>query len=131
MKRTLAIAFILSSIVNATNFYYENGEKIEVTQLPESRNFEGNSSNTITYYKTSKGHKVGVVNEILLKCHTGIVCEDVLKKYETNAIQKLSDTIFLIEVDKDKNIFKVSQTLYEDKDIEFAHPNFIKSKKRR
>lgn len=133
MKKTVvSLLFTLSIASVAADFYYENGQKVEVTKLYEKRSLEQNSSiKNVTYYKTSKGHKIGVLNEILVQCKIGVNCKELLKKYDVSLVTTLSDTIFLVNIAKDKNVFEVSQELYEDNDVELAHPNFIKEKKRR
>jgi hypothetical protein len=128
MKKQIVLSLLALTIVGCANdFYYENGKKVEVTKLKEKRN---NRSET-TYYKTSSGHKVGVTDEILVQCSASKDCEKVLEKYKLSAVSRLSDEIFLVKITKDKNIFEISQKLYEDANITSAHPNFLKTKKRR
>ena len=127
IKRVFIPIFLLIVVGNATEFYYENGKKVEVTKLKEQRDKRDN----VTYYKSSKGHKIGVKDDILVQCRADIDCTRVLSKYETISLLSLSDKIILVTISKDKNIFKFSQKLYEDEDIAIAHPNFIKVRKRR
>lgn len=128
MKRAVILSlFALTVMGCASDFYYEKGQKVDVTQLKEQRD----SKDSVTYYKTSTGHKVGVTNEILVQCKADVNCTDVLAKYETLSVSNLSETIFLVSVDQEKNVFEVSRTLYDDRDIEMAHPNFVKAKERR
>ena len=128
MKLKLLMPLLALTIAGcASNFYYEEGEKIEVIQLKEKRS----SIDNVTYYKTSKGYKVGVNNEILLQCVEATDCKEILSKYALISITSLSDKILLVKVSEDENVFEMSQKLYEDKSIEFAHPNFIKVRKRR
>lgn len=131
-KAVISSLFALSILSVAADFYYENGQKVEVSKLYEKRSVEQNASiKKVTYYKTSKGHKVGVLNEILVQCKTGINCKELLNKYDIASVTALSDTIFLVNIATDQNVFEISQKLYEDKDVELAHPNFVKEKKRR
>ncbi|MCH9741354.1 MAG: hypothetical protein K0U38_11040 [Epsilonproteobacteria bacterium] len=128
MRKTILLPILALTVVGcAGDFYYENDKKVEVTKVAEKRD---NKSN-VTYYKTSNGHKVGVTNEILVQCKADVDCTKVLSKYETLSVSNLSDTILLVTVATEKNVFEVSQTLYNDADIEVAHPNFIKEKVRR
>lgn len=133
MIKSIFIPLIgLTAFGFATDFYYEGGQKIEVTKLYESRSFEHNDSiRSVEYYKTSRGHKVGVVNEILVQCKSNVNCEELLKKHDVLAVTALSDTIFLVSISEDKNVFEMSQGLYEDSGVEIAHPNFVKEKRRR
>jgi hypothetical protein len=116
----------------ASDFYYENGKKVEVLKI-ESNEIQKKKVNedAVKYYKTSTGHKIGVKNDILVECNEKIDCREVLAKYETVSLNALTDTIFLVKISKDKNVFEFSQKLYEDTDIKIAHPNFRKEKRRR
>ena len=128
MKKEIILGLIaLTLFGNATDFYYENGKKVEVVKINEKR---VNDSN-ITYYKTSKGHKIGVKNDILVECKEGVNCKSILSNYETLTISALTDTIFIVTIAKDKNIFEFSQTIYENSNIKIAHPNLRKTKRRR
>lgn len=132
IKSTSILLIGLTVTGCATNFYYENDQKVEVTQLHESRSYDGNNSKkSVDYYKTSTGHKVGVTNEILVQCKTNVDCKKVIKEYEPLSIVALSDSIFLVSITEDKNVFEMSQILYSHDEIKLAHPNFIKEKKRR
>lgn len=128
MKIKLLMPLVALTMVGcASDFYYENGKKIELSKVKEKRE----NSNDISYYKNAEGRKLGVKNEILLQCVVAKGCKEVLAKYELDSVSALSDKIFLVKVSEDKNVFEMSQKLYEDEAIEIAHPNFIKTKKRR
>lgn len=70
-------------------------------------------------------------NEVLLKCKSKIDCEKVLIKHNLKNSSKLTDTIYLIKLDDNKDAKDISKILKNDSDIEYAHPNYIKTKKRR
>ena len=133
MKNKILIPLLgLTLLGCASDFYYENGKKVELVKLETSEVQEKKShEGEVKYYKTSKGHKVGVKDDILVECHEKVSCKEVLSKYETLSITSLTKSIFVVKVAKDKNIFEFSQKLYEDADIKIAHPNFRKEKRRR
>jgi len=133
MKKKIIMSLIgLSLLTEASDFYYENGKKVEVVKIEKSHKQQKKSSGTeVEYYKTSKGHKVGVKNDILVECQEDADCQEVLSAYETLSVEALSDTIFMVTIAKDKNVFEFSQKLYEDIKIKIAHPNFRKEKRRR
>ncbi len=115
----------------ASEFYYENGQKIELVKLEANEAQQKRSDDEVKYYKTAKGHKVGVKDDILVECKEGVKCQEVLSKYEVGSITALNETVFLVKVAKGQNLFELSQKLYEDDDIAIAHPNFRKEKRRR
>ena len=127
MKNKIVISLIAMSIlVNADNFYYENGNIVEVSEMRQSRD-----NNGIKYYMSSKGNKIGIKNDLLVECVDDVNCSSILSKYDTTSIKNITDTIYLVTIDNSKNIFEFSQKLYLDNNIKIAHPNFRKEKKRR
>jgi len=125
-KLSLLILFCLSLFAN--NSFYQNGNLVTLTPLKEARDINNNS---VKYYQTQYGQKVGVTNQILLKCNNDVDCTKTLNKYSFQNITKLTTTIYLITIFNSEDVFEVSKKLYEDENIQFAHPNFLKEKKRR
>ena len=70
-------------------------------------------------------------NEVLVKCIEGVSCVDVLSTYKFNQINKLTNTIYIINLNNTKDAKEVSTLLKTNNRIKFAHPNYIKAKKRR
>jgi hypothetical protein len=127
-NKIMLIVLGLSLSACASEYYYEYGKKITVTKSYEQRAI---NNNNITYYTTQNGQKVGVTNEIIVQCEANIDCKTTLEKYNLQNISNLSDKLFLVKINNSENIFETSQQLYNNKDIKLAHPNFIKTKKRR
>jgi hypothetical protein len=121
----LIIIFTLPSFANV--FYYSHGKKIVLTELKQLRNLDKN----IKYYQNESGQKVGVTQEILTKCKKGYSCKEIFLKYNLSDITNLTSTIILITLKNGEDPFEVSQKLSLEKNIKFAHPNFIKKKKTR
>lgn len=122
------IGISLSGCVSASDYYYEYGKKVNVTTSYEQRAV---NSNNVDYYITDSGNKVGVTDKIIIECKSGIECTAILNTHGYMNVSKLSDKLFIITINEGENIFEVSRKLYNDKDIKLAHPNFIKTKKRR
>ena len=133
MKKQIIISLLgLTMLTNASEFYYANGEKVELTQIEVTETVGKRVLNSRTkYYKTATGKSVGVRNDILVECVSDKDCEKVLSKYETTDVSQLSDSIYIVKIALDKNIFAFAQKLYDDSDIKIAHPNLRKIKSRR
>jgi hypothetical protein len=108
-------------------FYYSHGEKVILTELKQLRD----ANTSIKYYKNRAGQKIGVTQEILVKCKKGSSCKDIFLKYNLSHITNLTSTIMLITLNKDEDPFEISQKLSLEENIKFAHPNFLKKKKTR
>jgi hypothetical protein len=117
---------LLSFTACADSYYYEYDKKVQLTKLPQN-----DLHNHITYYQTPSGERVGVPQEIIVQCNPHIDCKERLSHYPIKKIEKLSDNLLLLKVANSIDILKLSQKLYHDRDIKFAHPNFIKSRKKR
>ncbi len=122
----LLFCFTLSGFSN--DFYYNNGKKVEVYKLNKNRVI---NNKNIKYYQTKLGEKIGVSNDILVKCHDNINCKEYLKRFNFIVIKNITDTIFLITISDDQDIFKQSVILYDDNNIKFAHPNLLKKRRKR
>ncbi len=123
----LIVLLLLASLVYANDFYYEYGQKVEVSQSTNKR-----SNDTVKYYQKQNGTVMGIKkDEILTQCKAGVDCAKVLAKYDFASISKLSTTIFLVKLTPTQDVFNYSQILHNDSDIAFAHPNFVKERKGR
>ncbi len=125
MKQLITIFCFFTSLLNADNFYYAFGKKIEVTKLQQNRELDKSG---ITYYETKNGHKLGVKHDIIIGCKKGNSCLKVLKNYDIKSIEKLSPTLYLLTLPTDSDPFEVSNKLYKEKEIKLAHPNFIQKR---
>jgi hypothetical protein len=109
-------------------YYYEYGKKVQLTQL---KGLRAVSDKNITYYQNSAGQKVGVKNEIIVKCKQTTQCNEIFAKYNLSEIKNLTSKILLIKLKAGVDPFETSQKLSLEEKIEFAHPNFVKKRKRR
>lgn len=133
MKKHIIISFLgLTMFVNASEFYYSNGNKIELSQVEVSQTLGSRMLNSRTkYYKTATGKSIGVRDDILVECVANKDCQGVLSKYEITEMSQLTDSIYIVKIASDKNVFEFAQKLYGDSDIKLAHPNLRKIRNRR
>ncbi len=127
MKKIMLL-LTLTLLLGANESYYEKGELVELKKILQSRSTD---STGIEYFQKSNGQKVGITDEILVKCNAGIDCERLLAQFSQTNISKLTDTIFVVKVEDYDDIFSLSRELFKSGDVEFAHPNFIKERKLR
>ncbi len=132
MRKQIIFSLLTLSLLGCgSDFYYSNGQKIELSKIESSQKEKQEGKETITYYKTSTGQQVGIKDEILVECHKDIECKKVLNTYTLKSLSQLSDKIFLVTAPEGEDVLKLSQKLFEDKRIAKAHPNFIKKHTRR
>ena len=118
---------IFGSMIEAQEFYYEFGKKVFITPIKDSRAVNG-----IRYYRDREnGKKIGIRDEIILKCKDNISCKESLERYKFVSISNLSQNLILVKVRDKREIFRISQELYNQDNIEFATPNLIKERRAR
>lgn len=131
MKK-LIILLTFTSIVSAGSTYYKKGKLVELQRINVARSIDTNYNRKhLKFFRTQNGKKIGVTDEILVKCKDGVNCKEFLSQLNLKDILKLSSTIFEIKVDNNDNVFSVSRELYETGKVKFAHPNFVKKKRLR
>ncbi len=111
-------------LLNATESYYDRGTLVKLEVAKEVRAL---SKSDIKYFTTQSGKRVGVKNELLVKCKAKINCVELLKIYKQKDIKQISSTIYKVKVQNDGDVFSLSRKLFESGEVEFAHPNLTKT----
>ncbi len=123
LTKLLIISVFLATFSNAsTLYYYEQGIKVDVTKL------ETYTQND--YYKNSKNQKLGVNNTIIVKFLNAIDISNIESKYDVSLDKMLSNNTYVFDVHAN-NVFDTSSKIYEEENVEFSNPNFIKQRRRR
>lgn len=122
----LFIAMILLMGISWAEYYYENGKKIELVKVSESRNINGESLKT---YKTQFGREVIVQDKIILQMNDGFSLNEIIKKFPVEIADTTISKIKLLAVKPGNDIFKVARDLYEDSSVKFAHPDLIRERR--
>jgi len=128
MKKTILTLSLLLFANASDNFYYQKDKKVFLTPIKSTqlRTFQKINSTQIDYYKTPTGHTVGINKELLVKIEEEKALEDLLKKYSIVVKKRLAKNLYLMEVNSTQETFDVSNQLYHDTNVLYAHPNFIK-----
>lgn len=129
-KLTLLIPILLFANAN-NNFYYQNDKKVFLTPIVSSQKFRKINSIDINYYTTPKDTIVGVTKEFIVKIKDKKSLEILLKKYPITFKKRLAYNLYLMKVNIIEETIDITQKLYVDKNVIYAHPNFIKKIKLR
>lgn len=125
LKIFLLIMFFTLTLFADDVYYYEYGKKVQLTKLKENR------SSNVVYYENSAGQKIGVKNQVLVKCESNDKCKKIFDKYNLTEIENLTSSIVLIKLKQNEDPFELSQKLYLEDGISIAHPNFVKKRHKR
>ena len=131
-KLYLLASFTFCSLSAGDDFFYQNGKKVYINPLNTVNSYSINVSSIgsdVRYFTTQDNDILGLDDEILLKSSVDITL--IIKKYNLTLLKKITSTIYLVQVINKNMILDISNRLYEDKDIEFAHPNFRKKVEKR
>jgi len=126
--KSLIILLLISLFANASdNFYYQNDKKVILTPIQISNTFQKMDANhTIEYFKTPKGQTVGMGQEIIVKLKDTKALDSLVKKYAVNIKTKLTNKLYVLEVNSTKQTLEITNKLYLDANVSYAHPNLIK-----
>jgi len=128
MKTTFFIIIALIQIAHASdNYYYQNNKMIHLT--PTSNLLKNNSD--IDYYQNENGTVLGVGDKIIVKIKDGVSIDNLLSQFNLSFEKMLTKNLYLLKV-KDKNLaIDISNRLNEHNEVQYAQPDFIKTKIRR
>ncbi len=124
---TFLLVFISFSIASDL-YYYENGKKVYLTLSPDKTRAVDKS---IQFYTTSTGQTVGVSDTILIKTKNNIDKAYLVNKYNIKFERELPNSSYLIRVDNISNTIDIANQLYNESNIIYAHPNFLRKKTNR
>ena len=110
------------------NFYYQKDKKVFLTPIKPTqvRTFQKTNTTQIDYYKTQNDKTVGINKEFIVKIKEEKALQDLLKKYSIVIKKRLAKNLYLMEVNSTQETLDVSNQLYYDANVSYAHPNFIK-----
>jgi len=131
IKIVLILTGLSLSAFNAVNaqdnYYYHENQRVSLTPVPKiARSIEGDDS--VDYYLTEQGHQVGIYHKILLKIHKDTDLLMLLAPYDVTVEEQLSPQLYLIVVPSNNLAIDLSNRLSESPEVEYAHPDFIKSR---
>jgi len=128
MKKILILSSLLFFANASDSFYYQKDKKVFLTPIKSTqfRTFQKTNSTQIDYYKTQNDKIVGISKEFIVKIKEEKVLENLLKKYSILLNKRLAKNLYLMETNSTQETLDVSNQLYSDVNVSYAHPNFIK-----
>jgi hypothetical protein len=123
VKIIIILTILIYNVLAEDNYFYQNNKKVFVKPVEA---FE-RTLNQNKIYKTADS-TLGVSKDILLKFK--VLDLSIFDKYGVKVKKNLGHNVYLVYV-ANGSVFDVANRLYNDSKIEYAHPDFIKSVKRR
>lgn len=127
--KTVTIMLILFTQVGCASdsYYYNNSKKIHLELKPSHIR----SNQTTDYYQNERGIVLGVTNKLILKLKNSKNLENYLQEYNLIMEKSLGENLYLLKVSNKHLTIETSNRLTEKEDVEYAHPDFIKRKRKK
>ena len=128
MKIITIFFLLLASFVHASdNYYYQNNKQIKLTPV----NSILRSNTNIDYYVNDKKILIGVSDKLIVKFYESSNLQKYLLEFNATVEKVLDVNLYLLKVKDKKSTLDVTNKLSEKEDIEYAHPDFLKTIKQR
>jgi len=126
--KKIVLSSVFISFLSA-QYFYTNGKKIYLKPAQSSQSrYLSSGKHMFTIQGTKE--KIGIYNEVIFKLIKQKDLEDIRQKYNLKNIKKISKRVYRAKV-LINSVFDISNQLYEDSRVEFAHPDLdIKIKTR-
>jgi len=83
------------------------------------------------YYQNENGVILGVEDKIIVKIRDGVAIDNLLSQFNLSFEKMLAKNLYLLKVEHKKFAIDVSNKLSEHDAIQYAQPDFIRTKTRR
>lgn len=123
--KNFLILCISLNIVNASEFYYKNGKKIFLNPVSSPVLFYRNISN-VKYYETPNKKVVGIDDKIVIKVKKNTDLDQLSLKYNITIIKKIFNENYLVRITQGDDALDISNKLYMNNNVIYAHPSFIR-----
>lgn len=119
--------FFSLNVIAVDDFYYKNNLKKELSFLGLTKA----ENSPIRLYKNEDGITVGVSDQIIVKAISFNVIQPYLKELNVVLLKKLTNNLFLVKVQNSNSTITIANILAKKKHIQYAQPNFIKTRVKR
>lgn len=127
MKKLILLGILSLNLLNAENFFYSDGKKVQMQPKISTKSLDSNaSSEDVFEYTTTDGKNIKFKNQIIVKCNDNAYCEDDFSDLNLTSYKKIFNNMYLIKLENGEDIFEYCQKLYEKDDIKEAHPNLVR-----
>ena len=132
MKKTFLITIALTQLTFASdNYYYQNSKKIHLTQVIAPSNDLLKNNLNLDYYQNENNITLGVGDKIIVKIKEGVVIENLLTQFNLSFEKKLAKNLYLVKVANKNVAIDIANRLSEHLEVEYAQPDFHKTRIRR
>ena len=104
--------------------YYNRGKLTTLTQTTAPESSKYRSSRSIQWFRTETGQIVGTTDQIIVQFKNPENAQEILNSLKINRFEWLTKTMIVLTTPLDADIFVLSRTLAEQKEVEFAQPDF-------
>ncbi len=110
------------------DYYISQGKQHKLYPIKDSRAL---TNKGIRYFANAQGIKFGVKDTIIVCYKDATPDLELEKKYSLILQKQISPTMYLYKVADNKKTLSIANKINQEKNIKFAHPNFIIKKEER
>lgn len=127
MNRIIFLILLNVTFVNAEH-YISKGKKVQLKPIIER---SAQKNNEIIWFKTDNGSRIGVSDSLFVKFYENTSIEKYEKKYDLKLIKKIGKNLYLLKTQDPSMTLDIANSLSEEADVVFSHPNFSKNREHR
>lgn len=124
IKKIIVLLFTINLSLFA-DFYYSGGKKHYIKTLKTSKSLGNNT----TLVQNEFGNTLKITDKLIISYSDINVKNKIENFYELKFIKVLTDSMYLYQVENSKQTLQKANEIYEEKGVEFSHPDFIRTKK--
>lgn len=123
IKISIAFIILIQLGYGQDNYYYKNNTKVSL------KAYKSNIENTdqVNYYKNEKGILLGITDKIIIKVDESNL-EQYMQEFNLTIEKKLSTNLYLLKVSDRNKTLDIANSLNQNEDVKYAHPDFIKKR---
>jgi len=107
-------------------YYYQNGKKVDLYPSASTR-----STNTLMFFQDKNGFSLGVGQKILIGLKNKLDANAITKRFNLKNVRTITPTLLSAQTKSYEQSINLSASIVESELVKFAHPDFVKTYKKR
>jgi len=122
----LILASVTLNLYAQDLYYYQNGKRVNLYPSASTRN-----TNATMFFQDKHGFSLGIGQKILIGLKDRLDTSLIIKKFNLKNVRAVTPTLLAAQTDSYQQSIHLSASIVESKLVKFAHPDFIKTYKKR
>ncbi len=128
--RLFSVWIVLAALLHADLYYYAHGRKIPLLPQNDTR-LRALHTSAYTTLLSPSGALLGVGDRIIVGFKSLADARAIQERYQLTFVRRLGTTMVLYRIPSSADALTLSNRIYEQEEVRFAHPDFRLFKHRR